>query len=111
MGKLYVERYFPPAAKARMEQLVENLRTAYGQSIQELDWMSPATKTQALEKLAKFRPKIGYPDKWKDYSAITIRPDDLVATCSGPAPSNTLTTWRASASRSIGTSGTCRPRR
>ena len=78
VGKLYVERYFPPAAKARMEQLVENLRTAYGQSIQELDWMSPATKTQALEKLAKFRPKIGYPDKWKDYSAITIRPDDLV---------------------------------
>ena len=78
VGKLYVERYFPPEAKARMEQLVENLRTAYGQSIQELDWMSPATKTQALEKLAKFRPKIGYPDKWKDYSAITIRPDDLV---------------------------------
>ncbi|VFB11696.1 M13 family peptidase [Aeromonas salmonicida] len=78
VGKLYVERYFPPQAKARMEQLVENLRTAYGQSIQELDWMSPATKTQALEKLAKFRPKIGYPDKWKDYSAIEIRADDLV---------------------------------
>ncbi|MGL6048467.1 MAG: M13 family peptidase, partial [Aeromonas salmonicida] len=75
VGKLYVERYFPPQAKARMEQLVENLRTAYGQSIQELDWMSPATKTQALEKLAKFRPKIGYPDKWKDYSAIEIRAD------------------------------------
>ena len=77
MGKLCVERYFPPAAKARMEQLVENLRTAYGQSIQELDWMSLATKTQALEA-RQFRPKIGYPDKWKDYSAITIRPDDLV---------------------------------
>ncbi len=78
VGKLYVERYFPPQAKARMEQLVENLRTAYGQSIEELDWMSPATKAQAKEKLAKFRPKIGYPDKWKDYSAIAIKPDDLV---------------------------------
>ena len=78
VGQLYVERYFPPQAKARMEQLVENLRTAYGQSIEELDWMSPTTKTQALEKLAKFRPKIGYPDKWKDYSAIEIRQDDLV---------------------------------
>ncbi len=61
-----------------MEQLVENLRTAYGQSIEELDWMSPATKAQAQAKLAKFRPKIGYPDKWKDYSAIAIRADDLV---------------------------------
>ncbi|WP_429156608.1 M13 family metallopeptidase [Aeromonas veronii] len=78
VGQLYVARYFPPAAKERMEQLVENLRTAYGQSIKELDWMSPETKAQALEKLAKFRPKIGYPDKWKDYSAITIKPDDLV---------------------------------
>ena len=78
VGQLYVARYFPPAAKERMEQLVENLRTAYRQSIEELDWMSPETKTQALEKLAKFRPKIGYPDKWKDYSAIAIKPDDLV---------------------------------
>lgn len=78
VGQLYVARYFPPEAKARMEQLVENLRTAYGQSIEELDWMSPETKAQALEKLAKFRPKIGYPDKWKDYSGIVIKPDDLV---------------------------------
>ena len=78
VGERYVARYFPPAAKARMEQLVENLRTAYGESIRELDWMSEATKAKALEKLAKFRPKIGYPDKWKDYSAITLRADDLV---------------------------------
>ncbi|MGL5031550.1 MAG: M13 family metallopeptidase [Aeromonas sp.] len=78
VGQLYVARYFPPAAKARMEQLVENLRTAYGQSIKELDWMSATTKAQALDKLSKFRPKIGYPDKWKDYSAITIKPNDLV---------------------------------
>ncbi|MGL5040470.1 MAG: M13 family metallopeptidase [Aeromonas sp.] len=78
VGQLYVARYFPPAAKAKMEQLVENLRTAYGQSIKELDWMSATTKAQALDKLSKFRPKIGYPDKWKDYSAITIKPNDLV---------------------------------
>ncbi|MGL6351380.1 MAG: M13 family metallopeptidase [Aeromonas sp.] len=78
VGQLYVARYFPPAAKARMEQLVENLRTAYGQSIKELDWMSATTKAQALDKLSKFRPKIGYPDKWKNYSAITIKPNDLV---------------------------------
>ncbi len=78
VGKRYVAQYFPPEAKARMEQLVENLRTAYGQSIEELDWMSPDTKRQAREKLAKFRPKIGYPDKWRDYSGIRVEPDDLV---------------------------------
>ncbi|MGY3925840.1 M13 family metallopeptidase [Aeromonas simiae] len=78
VGERYVARYFPPEAKARMEQLVENLRSAYGQSIRELEWMSEATKAKALEKLAKFRPKIGYPDSWKDYSAITLRRDDLV---------------------------------
>ncbi|KUE80119.1 peptidase M13 [Aeromonas schubertii] len=78
VGERYVARYFPPAAKARMEQLVENLRTAYGESIRELDWMSEPTKAKALEKLAKFRPKIGYPDKWKDYSALSLRADDLV---------------------------------
>ena len=78
VGKRYVAQYFPPEAKARMEQLVENLRIAYGQSIDTLDWMSPATKAQAKEKLAKFRPKIGYPDKWRDYSAIRVEPDDLI---------------------------------
>ncbi|UBO73095.1 M13 family metallopeptidase [Aeromonas rivuli] len=78
VGKRYVAQYFPPEAKARMEQLVENLRIAYGQSIDTLDWMSPATKAQAKEKLAKFRPKIGYPDKWRDYSAIQVNADDLV---------------------------------
>ncbi|MGB6190293.1 MAG: M13 family metallopeptidase [Aeromonas molluscorum] len=78
VGKRYVAQYFPPEAKARMEQLVENLRIAYGQSIDTLDWMSPATKAQAKKKLAKFRPKIGYPDKWRDYSAIRVEPDDLI---------------------------------
>jgi putative endopeptidase len=77
-GKLYVARHFPPAAKARMQQLVQNLIAAYRQDIQELDWMSPETKTKALEKLARFTPKIGYPDKWRDYSKLEIRRDDLL---------------------------------
>src|SRR5262249_39560331 len=76
-GKLYVARHFPPDAKARMQQLVRNLIEAYRQDIQELDWMSPKTKMKALEKLAKFTPKIGYPDKWRDYSKLEIRRDDL----------------------------------
>ncbi len=67
-GKLYVARHFPPEAKARMQQLVKNLIEAYRQDIQDLDWMSPETRKKALEKLAKFTPKIGYPDKWRDYS-------------------------------------------
>src|SRR5262249_36234689 len=76
-GKLYVARVFPPEAKARMEQLVRNLIEAYRQDIQDLDWMSPETKKKALEKLAKFTPKIGYPAKWRDYTKLEIRRDDL----------------------------------
>ena len=78
VGKLYVAKHFPPEAKARMKQLVANLIEAYRQDIQALDWMSPETKKKALEKLAKFTPKIGYPDKWRDYSKLEIRRDDLV---------------------------------
>ena len=77
VGKVYVQKYFPPEAKARMEQLVANLIAAYDVSIKELAWMSPETKVKALEKLGKFRPKIGYPDKWRDYSALETTPDDL----------------------------------
>lgn len=77
VGKLYVERHFSPAAKARMEELVENLREAYRQSILGLDWMTDATKEKAIEKLKKFTPKIGYPDKWRDYSGLRIEADDL----------------------------------
>ncbi|MGL5947775.1 MAG: M13 family metallopeptidase [Aeromonas sp.] len=77
VGQLYVARYFPPVAKARMEALVENLRAAYSQSIDELDWMSAATKVAAKEKLAKFRPKIGYPSQWKSYAGVRIAPNDL----------------------------------
>ena len=77
VGKVYVQKYFPAEAKARMENLVANLIEAYRVSINELEWMSPETKVKALEKLGKFRPKIGYPDKWRDYSALQTTPDDL----------------------------------
>ena len=78
MGQLYVEQYFPAERKVRMEALVKNLMTAYQQSIDKLDWMSPVTKKQAQIKLAKFTTKIGYPNKWRDYSGLTVAPDDLI---------------------------------
>ncbi|MDT7654776.1 MAG: putative endopeptidase [Pseudonocardiales bacterium] len=78
VGRLYVERHFPGSAKERMVTLVANLVEAYRQSISELDWMSPATRERALEKLARFTPKIGYPDEWKDYSTLEIRAGDLI---------------------------------
>ncbi len=78
VGKLFVEEHFPPAAKARMNTLVANLTEAYRRNILALDWMSPETKAKALEKLAKFNPKIGYTDHWRDYSSLEIRRDDLV---------------------------------
>jgi len=78
VGKLYVERHFQDAAKVRMDQLVENLREAFRAGIDELPWMTPATKEQAQEKLRKFTTKIGYPETWKDYSALTVDPQDLV---------------------------------
>ena len=71
-------RHFSPQAKARMEKLVANLTAAYGESIKELAWMSDETKTKALEKLSLFKPKIGYPDRWRDYSKLVIAADDLV---------------------------------
>ncbi len=77
VGKIYVQKHFKPEAKKRMTVLVENLRKAYGEGIKGLDWMGEETKKQALDKLAKFDPKIGYPDKWKDYSELTIEADDL----------------------------------
>ncbi len=78
VGRQYVAEYFPAERKARMEVLVKNLLEAYKQSIDTLDWMSPDTKKEAQAKLAKFTPKIGYPNKWRDYSALTIKQDDLV---------------------------------
>src|SRR5690625_4674811 len=70
VGKIYVERHFPPEHKARMQELVDNLIEAYRQSITELDWMGEETKQRALAKLAAFTPKIGYPDTWRDYSTL-----------------------------------------
>ena len=75
-GQLYVQQHFPPQAKQKVLALVENLRAAYAARIQQLPWMSADTKKVALEKLAAFRPKIGYPDKWRDYSALQIRAGD-----------------------------------
>ena len=78
VGKEYVARYFPPASKAAVEALVENLRKAWDIRLQKLTWMDPATKAKAREKLASFHPKIGYPDTWRDYSALEVKRDDLV---------------------------------
>lgn len=72
LGQLYVKEYFKPEAKARMNVLVENLRKAFAVRIKALDWMSEATKQKALAKLAAFRPKVGYPDKWQNYDGLVI---------------------------------------
>jgi predicted metalloendopeptidase len=77
VGRQYVQQYFPAERKARMEVLVKNLLASYQESIDTLDWMSPETKKEAQAKLAKFTPKIAYPNKWRDYSALTIKPGDL----------------------------------
>jgi putative endopeptidase len=77
VGKLYVERHFPPGAKARMDDLVANLREAYRTSITDLEWMTPETRQRALEKLDKFTPKIGYPARWRDYSTFEVDRGDL----------------------------------
>ncbi len=78
VGKKYVAKHFKPEAKARMDLMIENLRAAFGESINELTWMSEDTKKQAQVKLAKFNNKIGYPDKWRDYDCVTIAPNDLI---------------------------------
>jgi predicted metalloendopeptidase len=77
VGKLYVARHFPPDAKARMDELVANVREAYRVSINDLEWMTPQTRDRALAKLDKFTPKIGYPAKWRDYSQLVIEREDL----------------------------------
>jgi len=77
VGKLYVARHFPPDAKARIDTLVDNLQEAYRISISDLDWMTPQTRERALSKLNKFTAKVGYPKKWRDYSALVIDRDDL----------------------------------
>ena len=78
LGEIYVERHFPPSHKSAMEKLVGRLIEAYRQSISSLEWMSPATRARALDKLALFTPKIGYPVHWRDYSAVEIAPRDVL---------------------------------
>lgn len=78
IGKVYVDKHFPASSKEQMSELVENLRTALKQRIENLDWMSEETKLNALKKLATFRPKIGYPDKWQSFDGIEIKADDLL---------------------------------
>lgn len=78
IGKVYVHRHFPPGHKAAMERLVANLVAAYRESISTLDWMGEATRERALAKLAAFTPKIGYPNRWRDYAGLALEPDDLL---------------------------------
>ena len=78
LGQLYVAQNFPPEAKVRAQELVDNLRTALKARIEHLDWMSEATKKQALEKWNTFMPKIGYPDKWRDWTGLTIKRDSYI---------------------------------
>ena len=79
LGEIYVERHFPPSHKSAMETLVDRLIEAYHRSISSLEWMSPATRQRALDKLALFTPKIGYPVRWRDYSAVEVVPGDVLA--------------------------------
>ncbi len=79
LGQRYVERYFPPQAKARMQDMVKNLLAAMGDTIRGLDWMGPETKEKALAKLSTFNPKVGYPDRWKNYSSVAIKPGSYFA--------------------------------
>ena len=79
VGQMYVEKYFPAAAKERMTQLVKNLQVALGERIQALEWMGDSTKAKAMEKLNTFYVKVGYPDKWKDYSKLNVEKDSYWA--------------------------------
>jgi putative endopeptidase len=78
LGELYVEKYFPPTAKARMTELVDNLKTVFRHHLEKVGWMTDATRAKALAKFARFTQKIGYPDKFRDYSSVVIRRDDYL---------------------------------
>jgi predicted metalloendopeptidase len=95
VGQLYVAKYFPADSKAKMQELVGNLRASLSERIDELDWMTPDTKSRAHEKLATFTPKIGYPDRWKDYSGLEVRRNDPV----GNARRAALWHWRYQVAR------------
>ena len=95
LGKLYVARYFPAGAKAKADLLVSNLLKAYEADIQTLDWMGPATRAKALEKIHQFTPKIGYPSKWRDYTALEVTRGDPV----GNAQRASMFVWNRDVSR------------
>ncbi|MGE3910854.1 MAG: M13 family metallopeptidase [Chloroflexota bacterium] len=78
VGEVYVARHFPPSSKVQMDELVSNLVEAYRRDIERLDWMGPETRARALEKLGRFQSKVGYPPKWRDYSSVAVRADDLL---------------------------------
>jgi putative endopeptidase len=78
LGKLFAAKYFPESSKKKVNEMIENVRTVYGERIEKLTWMSPETKLKAKKKLSQFTWKIGYPDKWKDYSSIDIQADKLI---------------------------------
>jgi predicted metalloendopeptidase len=90
VGKVYVDRHFPPSSKAQMEGLIENLRDAFKDGIDNLEWMDAKTKEQAQYKLKKFNPKIGYPDKWETYEGLEISRDDLI----GTVKSSRIWSWK-----------------
>ncbi|HEY5409534.1 MAG TPA: M13 family metallopeptidase [Caulobacteraceae bacterium] len=95
VGRVYVAKYFPPEAKAKIRDLVENLRVALGQRIEKLDWMSPETKAKAQAKLEAMTVKVGYPDKWRDYSKLEISATDLY----GDVERANAFEWRRKAAR------------
>src|SRR5690606_36733432 len=78
VGRIYVARHYPPEAEARMDRMIRNLQETMRQSILELDWSSEETQAEALCKLGSYTFKVGYPDRWEDYAALDVRPDDLV---------------------------------
>jgi putative endopeptidase len=98
VGELYSEKYFPPATKAAMDDLIANLTKAFRGRIEKLDWMSPAIKAEALKKLDTYQIKVGYPDKPRDYSGIVVRRDDLLGNVRRLAAAN----WKFYADRSRG---------
>ena len=108
VGKEYVARHFPPRSKAMMDELVANLLAAYRDSISRLDWMTEETKERAYEKLETFNPKIGYPKKFRDYSALRVRPDDLLGNVAAASAFETDRELAQDRQRpSTATSGSC----
>ena len=98
VGQLYAERYFPPATKQRIELLVADVKGAFRHRLEQFDWMGPATKAEALKKLDTYTIKVGYPDKWRDYSKLVIRRDDLVGNVRRAAAAD----WQFYVDRSTG---------